>query len=287
MIGRLYAALGLVALAACGSSLVAVPQGVTFRVEQTRTDLKGRNIAMQVVNGGSKPITVSRVEFTSGRLDKPGVYRGLTTIPDGVTTNLILAMPRARCAAARKGIEASIQVTYAVGDGKEVTSVVRPKDHYGSVVLLMKRDCAESATRGVADIAVDRKLAVRGEGLDSELELGVTFTPLPNGKPVLLEAVDSTVLLAFAPGANGMLDHQLEPGGAPYRAVLRIVPARCDVHVVAEDKAGTLLPIHVRSKQSGDAFFYLQLTEAHRSQIFDFVARHCRFGDAADPLLAP
>lgn len=281
-------ALAVLWLAACGgSSLVDVPKGVTFRVEQARQDLKGRHIQMQVVNGGSKTITVSRVEFTSGRLAKPGVYRGLTIIPDGVTTNLTLAMPRARCAAAGRGIDATIRVTYAVGAGKEVTSVVRPKDHYGSVGLFMKRDCAESVTRDVAAIAVDRKFAIRGKGSDSELELGVTFTPRKTGKPVLLKRVDPTVLLAFAPGANGTLDHQLSPGSGPYRAVLRIIPARCDVHVVAEDRAGTLLPIQVQSKRLGDAFFYLPLTEEHRAQIFDFVASHCRFGDVADPLMAP
>lgn len=60
---------------------------------------------------------------------------------------------------------------------------------------------------------------------------------------------------------------------------LRRAP-RChaDAHVVAEDKAGTLFPVHIVSKDSGKAFFYLPLTEAQRAQIFDYLADHCGFG---------
>jgi hypothetical protein len=270
----------LLTMAACGGDdTVDVPKGVTFRVEQARQDLKGRNFELQVVNKSNSPITVSRVEVTSGRLNKPSVYHGPATIPKGATTNLTMAMSKASCG---KGIDATARMTYRVGEGKDVTSVVRPKDHYGSVALFMKRDCAEST---IKKLEIDKELTVRGTGRDSVLEVGMTFTPNKDGGRVRLGPIDGTTLLKPAPGSS--IDHELEPGSRPYRTVIEIIPNRCDVHVVAEDRTGAIMPFHVESKASGKAFFYLRFSEAQRAQIFDFIADHCGFGVDQDPLNAP
>ena len=272
----------LVTLAACGGGgedTADVPDGVTFQVEQSRQDLKGRSFGLQVVNRGDKSLTISRAEITSGRLDEPSVYEGPAVIPPGVTTNLVVTMAKARCGT---GIDATARVTYRVGEGDEVTSVVRPKDLYGSVALFMKRDCAE---RVVGDLRIADDFTVRGKGRDSVLEVGMTFTPSDEGGPVRVGPVEGTTLLKPARGTS--LDHVLEPGSPAYETELEIVPNRCDVHVVAEDRTGAIMPLHVESKESGKAFFYLRFTEAQRSQIFDFIADHCGFGKVQDPLLAP
>jgi len=263
-------------LAACGgSSEVAVPKGVTFRAEQARQDLKGRNFELQVVNRSARSITVSRVEFTSSRLDRASIYRGPATIAPGATTNLTLAMAKARCGT---GIKATAKITYQVGNGARVISVVHPTDHYGSVALFMKRDCAESTLK---TIAIDKHLVVEGTGVDSELSVGVTFAAKTGN--VRVGPLDGTTLLKPAPGTN--IDQVVS--ATPYRAVLKIIPNRCDVHVVAEDRTGATMPLHVESKQSGKAFFYLRFDEAQKTQIFDFIAKHCEFGIKQDPLTAP
>lgn len=277
---RLLALVFLVPMAACGSGddTVDVPKGVTFQVEQARQDLQGRNFELQVVNKSAKPITVTHVKLTSGRLDKPSTYEGPAVIPSGVTTNLTFAMSPARCG---KGIDATAEVTYQVANGEAVTSVVRPKDHYGSVALFMKRDCAESTV----GVEIDKQLTTRGKGRDSVLEVGMSFTPNDSGGPVQIGPVDGTTLLKPAPGSN--IDHELAAGSGTYRTVLEIIPNRCDVHVVAEDRTGGIMPFHVASKASGKAFFYLRFDEAQKTQIFDFIAQHCGFGVDQDPLLAP
>jgi hypothetical protein len=277
---RLLALLLLAPLVACGGAddTVDVPRGVTFRVEQARQDLQGRNFELQVVNRSPRPITVTHVELSSGRLGRPSVYEGPAVIPSGVTTNLTMAMSRARCGT---GIDARAEVTYQVAGGRTVRSVVRPKDHYGSVALFMRRDCAESTVA----VAIDKTLTVRGTGSDSVLQVGLTFSPKDAGGPVTIGPIDGTTLLK--PTADGNIEHTLRPGAGPYRAVLDIIPNRCDVHVVAEDRTGATMPLHVRSKASGAAFFYLRFDEAQKAQVFDFIARHCGFGVEQDPLLAP
>ena len=67
----------LVLLGACGGDdTVPAPEGVSFRVEQTRQDLQGRRFQVQVVNGGREDMTVEHVELESGRLHSPATYDG-------------------------------------------------------------------------------------------------------------------------------------------------------------------------------------------------------------------
>ena len=278
----------LLPLTACGGSggddLANVPKGVAFQVEQARQDLQNRHFQLQVVNRSKKPLTVSSAQVTSGRLGKASRYVGPATISPGGTVNLTMNMAPASCPTKKSGagIDATARVTYRIGDGKERTSVVRPKDHYGSVARFMKRDCAEST---IGDLRVDDTFAVRGKGRDSILDIGITFTARDKGGPVQVGPVDGTTLLKPAPGTN--IDHELVAGSGAYHAVLSIIPNRCDVHVVAEDRTGATMPLHVDSEQSGKASFFLRFREPQKKQIFDFVAKHCGFGVEQDPLNAP
>src|SRR5215212_6830025 len=169
-------ALLLLPLTACGGSggdeVAAVPTGVTFQVEQARQDLQNRHFELQVVNKGSKPITVTSAKVTSGRLDKASVYRGPATIPAGATVNLTMTMASASCPSKQsgKGIDATGRVTYRIGDGDTRTSEARLKDHYGSVALFMKRDCAEST---IGKLQIGDEFTVDGKGRDSVLRVPV------------------------------------------------------------------------------------------------------------------
>jgi len=268
-------------LGACGGDdTEPVPEGVRFQLEQTRQDLQGRKFSVQVVNKGREDMTVDRVELESGRLDKPATYDGPTTVFAGTAVNLTMEMPRARCG---DGIDARVRITYAVGDGETVTSTARPSDHFGSVERFMKRDCAE---RAIGRIDVD-DLVVHGEGDDATLGIGVTFTPPASGDVVHLVSVGGSTLLAPADQGATTIDRDLEPGGEPVHADLTFIPNRCDVHVVAEDRTGGILPLRVESSAFGSSPVYLRFDEPQKAQIFDYLAERCGFGEKQDPLNAP
>jgi hypothetical protein len=269
-----------VLLGGCGDDTVPTPDGVSFQLEQTRQDLQGRNFAVQVVNDGEQDLTVERVELESGRLKEPATYDGPTSVAAGAAVNLTMAMPRAECGS---GIDARVRITYSVGDGETVTSVERPEDHFDSVERFMKRDCAERAV-GNIDIA---ELTVLGEGDDATLGIGVTFTPPDSGEPVRLLTVDGSTLLAPAGPDATTIDRELEPGGPPVQADLTFIPNRCDVHVVAEDRTGGILPLRVEGEPFGSSPVYLRFSETQKAQIFDYLAERCRFGEKQDPLNAP
>jgi len=269
-----------VLLGGCGDDTVPTPSGVSFQLEQTRQDLQGRNFAVQVVNDGTQDLTVERVELESGRLKEPATYDGPTNVAAGTAVNLTMTMPRAECGS---GIDSRVRITYSVGDGETVTSVERPEDHFDSVERFMKRDCAE---RAVGSIDID-ELSVRGDGKDATLGIGVTFTPPESGDPVRLLTVDGSTLLAPAGPDATSIDRELEPGGPPVQADLTFIPNRCDVHVVAEDRTGGILPLRVEGKPFGSSPVYLRFSEPQKAQIFDYLAERCGFGEVQDPLNAP
>ena len=269
-------------LGACGGDdTVPAPRGVKFQLEQTRQDLQGRKFSVQVVNKSRHDLAVDHLEVESGRLPKPATYDGPTTVFAGTAVNLTMTMPRARCG---NGTDATVNITYTVDDGKTVTSRARPSDHFGSVERFMKRDCAEHA---VGRIAVDDKLVVNGTGDDATLDIGVTFTPPTSGTAVRLVSVGGSTLLAPASAEATAIDKTLKPGGPPVRASLTFIPNRCDVHVVAEDRTGGILPLRVESKEFGSSPVYLRFAEPQKAQIFDYLAERCGFGSKQDPLNAP
>ena len=268
-------------LGACGGDDAApVPRGVAFQLEQTRQDLQGRKFSLQVRNNGREDLTVDRVELESGRLDEPATYDGPTTVFAGTAVNLTMTMPRARCG---DGIDARVRITYALGDDDTVTSTARPSDHFDSVERFMNRDCAE---RAVGRIDIDA-LEVRGRGDDATLGIGVTFTPPGSGTAVHLVDVGGSTLLAPAGPDATTIDRTLTAGGPAVRASLTFIPNRCDVHVVAEDRTGGILPLRVESKAFGSSPVYLRFTEPQKAQIFDYLAERCGFGEEQDPLNAP
>ncbi len=270
------------ALGACGGhDIVPAPKGVTFQLEQTRQDLPGRTFQVQVLNGSRHDMTVEHVELESGRLDAPATYDGPTTVFAGTKVNLTMTMPRARCGT---GVDATVRIRYAWGDGETVTSTARPGDHFGSVERFMKRDCAE---RSVGGIHVVDRLTVHGTGEKATLGIGVTFTPPASGSPVHLADVGGSTLLAPAGPDATTIDRDLEPGGQPVDADLTFVPNRCDVHVVAEDRTGGILPVRVESEAFGTSPIYLRFDQPQKAQIFDYLAERCGFGEKQDPLNAP
>ena len=271
-------------LGACGGDdTVPTPKGVRFQVEQTRMDLQGRRFQLQVVNESRKDMTVEHVDFESGRLDEPASYDdGPTTILAGTKVNLTMMMPRARCGT---GLDATVRIRYSWGDGETVTSTGRPSNHFGSVERFMKRDCAEQS---VGRIDVDDRLVVHGSGEEATLGIGVTFTPPASGSSLvhLADVGGSTLLAPAGPDAT-TIDRDVEPGGEPVRADLTFIPNRCDVHVVAEDRTGGILPLRVESKAFGSSPVYLRFSQPQKAQMFDYLAERCGFGKKQDPLNAP
>ena len=149
----------------------------------------------------------------------------------------------------------------------------------------MKRDCAEKT---LGRVVIDDRLTVAPTDEGGELVIGFTVTRPEEGASVRLVGLGGSTLLAPARGGGiRSIDRELTAGAPPFRTEVRFIPNRCDVHVVAEDRTGGILPLRVESKEFGTSPVYLRFTETQKAQIFDYLAERCGFGTEQDPLNAP
>lgn len=92
-----------------------------------------------------------------------------------------------------------------------------------------------------------------------------------------LERFEDTMPLAEAAADPWTVDNVVKAGEAPFVMNLRLRPARCDAHAVAEDNVGTLLPVRVAvGMRSGQ--LKLAAGATLRGQLYDFVTKACAAG---------
>lgn len=258
-------------LTACGGgpAEVRMPEGVTVHIDQSRVLQKTRTVFLRLHNGSDQDLRVTRFVLSSPRFDDV-VWTGDERVEAPYDADLELEMPRGRCGT---GVDATVTLTYAV-DGEERRSSLRPDDPYGAAARFLDRDCAERTLDEAADVELG-DVTVVGEGGDSRLRLPVTITPTGERDDVVLRGFGDTVLFAQAEGSAVEIDRPVS--GDPFTVDMVLRPARCDAHVLAEDKVGTLIPVEIAADGLPDGTsFYLPIGEARRSAFYDYYDQNCR-----------
>lgn len=255
-------------------SAAAAPADLVASIDQTRIHRVGRTVDVRLEATATEGVRVTRVEIVSPRVEG-AVWTGEEDLDP--VAQLTVELPPGGCRG-DPGFE--LALTYTVGGGPAWVSTVPAPDLYGAVGRLLERDCAASVLAEAATLETGELQVVGGEGPDGVLELPVVLTPTGRRDDVVVEGFEDTVLFAQAEGsasaADGRTRVRLGRGRAPVTLVLRVVPARCDPHVLAEDKVGTLFPIVVRAPGlAPDVRPYLPLSDADRAALRRFVPRYC------------
>lgn len=250
---------------------VAHPGRLVLHLDQNRILRLGRTITVQVLDDAEGTVTVARAEVASERFD-PVTWTGEETFEHQL--QLELELPPTRCG---EGSDAEVTLTYRLGEGPWVRSTSTATDLYGSVGQLMDRDCAEQTFVEAARLELGRHEVV-GTGRASRFLLPVGIRATGERPDVAFAGFESTVLFTVA-GTPGLFP-DVEPlrleAGATYEEVLEITPSRCDAHALAEDKVGTLFPVHLLAPGlPEDASFHLPISDEVRGDLRAFFAPHC------------
>jgi hypothetical protein len=275
------------------SSRGPVPDGVASRlgveVAQGREQYAEREVRLKVTNDSDETLTLvsgtlRAEEFGPSHPTKEG---RTPVLRPGATGAVYLGLGEARCAgAAAEGGAAtptapSATITVALGAGDDLGPatdvVVEVGDPVGHLARNHAADCAAAAVASGARLAVDADVPV--ETLDGELTALVTLRiePVDGGPEVTLDRIAGTTLMSNAdPGgdASGWVGRDLA-GQESGAVVLAVVPARCDVHAVAEDKRGTFLPVSARVGGAEQQPVHVPMPAAARSDFYSFVADYC------------
>lgn len=279
-----------------------VAQGLSAELRQDRTQYADRAAKLHVVNGSDRTVTL-----LGGTLDAPGYGPSspdgptrAREIPPGVGRDVRLRLGEVDCdaappaaltgAQAQQTLVATATVLVADGAAGSTAAGSTPAgtavelevvDPLGRLAAVHAETCAErlvasGVTLRVTDVRAGRVPAPDGDVPGGRITLAVE--PVPGGPAVRLVEVSGTTLLSPAAGDAWTGDDLAGQTAGDGRVVLDVVPARCDPHVVAEDKRGTFLPVHAEVDGVPQPEIYVPMTDAQRAAVYDLVHDACGWG---------
>ncbi|MCP2267370.1 hypothetical protein ACFQHV_03010 [Promicromonospora thailandica] len=252
-------------------------------VAQGREQYAAREVRLEVANDSAETLTL-----LSGALDADGFGpshpakegRELVLRP-GTTRAVYVGLGDPVCTGAtRRPASATVTLALGAGDGRgPATDVVVDEvgDPVGHLARNHEADCARAAVAAGAHLSVDREVRVETrDGVPTAL-VTLRVEPVDGGPRVTIDRIAGTTLMSNpepADGASGWTGRDLA-GQSSGVVVLAVVPARCDVHAVAEDKRGTFLPVSATVDGDPQPTVHVPMPDAARSAFYDFVGDHC------------
>jgi hypothetical protein len=259
-------------LAACGDEpeREPLPSGVVMHVDQTRLERKTRHVFVRVENDTKRSLTVTGFVLTSPRFAHV-TWKGDESMAPGEQSDLEFTMPPGRCG---ESVDASVRLTYLLGDSGERESVGKADDPYQAIGLMLDRDCARNTLAEAADLEVGTP-TIDGSGPSSVLRLPIMLTPTGKRDDVRFGGFESTPLFRQADDSPVGVDEPIS-SKQPTRIVMSVVPARCDPHALAEDKVGRLFGMRVMAPGlPADSWFYLPLDHDQREAFYAYFRARC------------
>lgn len=258
-------------LAGCSANR---PVQLTVSVFQYRSDLAVRQAQIEVQNRSAAALTVTSARFASAWFDGIRNSRSVPSrVPAGSTIDFPVLLPPGRCAATAP--QAVVTIGYRAADGRSATETLTPKLPFHTISALHVEDCSLNAFEKIATIAAPSEL--RFEAVGGRMNALLDFTVTPTGSPGTVTVVSSqnTTLLSQPEGELRTIDRSFSSSSPPGVITLNFVPSRCEAHVIAEDKVGTIIPIRVDVGPYRNAVLMIAVPKQVKNQLLEFVARYC------------
>ncbi|MCU1558086.1 MAG: hypothetical protein JWN09_2081 [Microbacteriaceae bacterium] len=243
-------------------------------VFQYRSDYAPRQLQIEVKNTSAVDATVTRASFSSDWFASPVSTRSTPAQVLGKsTTDLPVVLAAASCGP--KDANPVVRLAYRMADGSSGTVTARPRIPFSSLAMVHAQDCSRAAFERVATITPASALRFDNAGGKPVALLDVTVTPTGAPGRVTLHTTSDTTLLAQREGRLRSFELSFDASTAPTTITLDYVPSRCEQHVVAEDKVGTVIPIRVDAGTFRDALIPMPVSPAVKNQLLDWVGTYC------------
>lgn len=274
------ALLVVVPLTGCSAAAEAdVPEGVSVSVHQNRPDTADRRLQVRVANNSPVALTITRLTFSSPQFAEAVSYpKAPTMITVGGVTDLPVSLAAPACGTERS--TPTVAIDFSMADGRTGHASVVPSDPLTQLPEISARDCLDEAVAEIATIREPAALRVQERSGRLVAFLDLIVTPTGASGSIRIDSVDDTVLLGLfessqpAPVPSLPIGLDVRGTDGPQVITVPLVPARCDAHAVAEDKRGTLLPLHLEAGGlSGISYFALSAELA--GTLYAFVSSAC------------
>lgn len=255
------------------------PAGISIKLYQSRSDYGSHELNIQIVNGSDDELDVDRATLDSSQFTEPAVWQDGTRIPAGLTVDLPVQLPDARCDAGAVATDNAVTLEFDAGNRGPFRQTYDAKELYGAISGLAKADCTQRAVQSVADVRLGDQLTIRGTGRDSVAELPILIRPTGGDDRFTLDSVEATYLLGPPDQTEQWtLGLDVDATSAPSRATIQIVPARCDPHVLADNSQGTEMTAWFSLDGGQHTDYVLGTSNRLAGQLTQFVAFHCGLG---------
>ncbi len=269
-------AIGL--LGACSPiAHTALPDGVSIDVYQTRMDYGARELEVSVTNATDAELQIFELIFDSPAFVSETAYaRAPSTVGPGRTTDFRVSLPAADCSASDPKPVVRIAFEH---DGMPGSASVEPLDRLGQLPGITAEDCLAEALAELVSVEWSDELRVVDRGGRKVALLDLVLEPTGAAGEVSLETLHGTPLFLLT-DENGAATDGLALARPVHaqsgRATLTvgIVPTRCDLHALADDKRGTWFPLHVRTDRL-DGTVYVPTSERMRTELFGYIEAFC------------
>jgi hypothetical protein len=264
-------------LSGCAPTPATLPDGVSVKIYQPRTEIQSGRFAIQVTNGSDVPVTVVRAQLDSPDYSAPIVWESHDArLSPGIAIDLRVDPVPPAC-----GEPSSepmlVDLDFRLEDGSVGQATLEASDPFEQFPRIPDALCL--------GILLDDSAAVSSARIDSDGlpgspgRLVLAIEPRDGDATATLDAVQSTILVSLL-GADGQpvpelpIGMDLSSATSPTELSFPVVPGRCDPHAIAEDKVGTLFPIEV-TVGGRNGSFRLPSSDVFRSQVYSFVQAYC------------
>jgi hypothetical protein len=266
----------------------AVPLPIAVEVNQSRDQYGKQAIQLLLTNVSGGPLTVAAAQLASPLFHGDILWEptgGSLELPPGQPKSLPARLPAPVCGrdqstARESTIQQPVATVRYSEPGRAGLREVAPVavDPFGVLERNNTELCLAAEAAAVADIVLDRRLEVAQDSRTAVVRL--VISPKKAGGagtakgPMTIASIDGTTLIASPADGPWPRNVRIVQGAPRSELRLRIRPARCDPHAIAEDKVGTLLPLHV-SVGEREGQLKIAAGTALRGQIYDFVTAAC------------
>jgi len=280
----------ILALVACTGSEPRNPgqsaqrSPIAVEVNQSRDQYGKQAIELLLTNVSGGPLNVAAARLASPLFQGDILWKpagGRLELPPNQPKSLPVRLPAPDCRDQSRAQQPVAHVRYSEPGNarpREVAPVA--VDPFGVLERNNMELCLAAEAAAVADIVLDRRLELAADGRAAVVRLVITPKETngagsrPAGKAMAIGSIDGTTLIAEPADHPWPRDVRIVQGTPRSELLLRIRPARCDPHAIAEDKVGTLLPLHV-SVGGRAGLLKIAAGSALRAQIYDFVRAAC------------
>lgn len=250
----------------------AGPPAASASLAASRLSFGERSLNVLVENHTAEDLVISAAQLESPAYAGPAPWTpadgDAATVRPGGRVALPVELPEAACGNHGPGFEAAVRLE--LGTAGEL--VVPAADPYRTVAEAHGRDCLQQEVDAVASFALAPELEVAADGRSAVVRVLVTPS---GGSGTVNVRIGTTTLLSEAPGHPWPREIEVDAADEPSVLELQAVPARCDAHGLAEDKAGTRFPLEVGIAATRNGQLRLEPPAEFTAAVYGFVRSAC------------